>query len=204
MATAGTQATVTDANVVLGRLSTRGLLGGDMSLDVEASFRVVGEVARQLGCPIETAARGILDIMAANSVRAIRAISVERGHDPRDFALMPFGGAGPLHAEAVARALGIRTILVPLLPGILCAEGLLVAGRSEALVRSQRLLLDAAAPARWPRCRQSCAPRPRPGSMPRTSRRRTAASALWPTCAMPRRITNCRSRWGRLSAIWTR
>ncbi|MBU2963535.1 hydantoinase/oxoprolinase family protein [Citreicella sp. C3M06] len=142
----GSHATVTDANVVLGRLSTRGLLGGDMSLDVEASFRVVGEVARQLGCPIETAARGILDIMAANSVRAIRAISVERGHDPRDFALMPFGGAGPLHAEAVARALGIRTILVPLLPGILCAEGLLVAGRSEALVRSQRLPLDAAAP----------------------------------------------------------
>jgi N-methylhydantoinase A len=78
-------------------------------------------------------------------VRAIRAISVERGHDPRDFALMPFGGAGPLHAEACARALGIRQILVPLLPGILCAEGLLVAGRSESLVRSQRIALDATA-----------------------------------------------------------
>lgn len=138
----GDQATVTDANVVLGRLSTSGLLGGDMSLDVDASFRVVNKVAERLGVAVETAARGILDVMAANMVRAIRAISVERGHDPRDFALMPFGGAGPLHAEACARALGIRQILVPLLPGILCAEGLLVAGRSESLVRSQRIALD--------------------------------------------------------------
>ncbi|MBN9887267.1 hydantoinase/oxoprolinase family protein [Salipiger abyssi] len=143
----GDQATVTDANVVLGRLSTSGLLGGDMSLDVDASFRVVGKVAERLGVAVETAARGILDVMAANMVRAIRAISVERGHDPRDFALMPFGGAGPLHAEACARALGIKQILVPLLPGILCAEGLLVAGRSESLVRSQRIALnDAASP----------------------------------------------------------
>ncbi|ETA49654.1 hydantoinase/oxoprolinase family protein [Ponticoccus alexandrii] len=141
----GDQATVTDANVVLGRLSTSGLLGGDMSLDVDASFRVVGKVAEQLGVAVETAARGILDVMAANMVRAIRAISVERGHDPRDFALMPFGGAGPLHAEACARALGIRQVLVPLLPGILCAEGLLVAGRSESLVRSQRIPLTEAA-----------------------------------------------------------
>ncbi|WP_138471981.1 hydantoinase/oxoprolinase family protein [Poseidonocella sp. HB161398] len=141
----GTEATVTDANVVLGRLSTRGLLGGDMSLDAAASFRVVGKVADRLGMSVEAAARGILDVMAANMVRAIRAISVERGHDPRDFALMPFGGAGPLHGEACARALGIRQILVPLLPGILCAEGLLVAGRSESLVRSQRIALGAAA-----------------------------------------------------------
>lgn len=141
----GDQATVTDANVVLGRLSTSGLLGGDMSLDVEASFRVVGRVAEQLGCTVETAARGILDVMAANMVRAIRAISVERGHDPRDFVLMPFGGAGPLHAEACARALGIAQILVPLSPGILCAQGLLVAGRSESLVRSQRIALTPAA-----------------------------------------------------------
>ncbi|RWR48290.1 hydantoinase/oxoprolinase family protein [Sinirhodobacter ferrireducens] len=141
----GDQATVTDANVVLGRLSTSGLLGGDMSLDVDASFRVVGVVAARLGCTVETAARGILDVMAANMVRAIRAISVERGHDPRDFVLMPFGGAGPLHAEACARALGIRQILVPLSPGILCAQGLLVAGRSESLVRSQRIALNAAA-----------------------------------------------------------
>lgn len=144
----GTEATVTDANVVLGRLSTGGLLGGTMSLDVDAAFAAVGQVATRLGCSVEAAARGILDVMAANSVRAIRAISVERGHDPRDFALMPFGGAGPLHAEAVARALDIPQILVPLLPGILCAEGLLVAGRSEALVHSQHIALNSDAPAR--------------------------------------------------------
>lgn len=137
----GTKPTVTDANVVLGRLSTRGLLGGTMSLDTEASFRVVGEMAADLGLGIEQVARGILDIMSANMVRAIRAISVERGHDPRDFVLMPFGGAGPLHAEGCARALGISRILVPLLPGILCAQGLLVSDQSESFVRSQRIRL---------------------------------------------------------------
>ncbi|HET7408792.1 MAG TPA: hydantoinase/oxoprolinase family protein, partial [Paracoccaceae bacterium] len=71
--------------------------------------------------------------------RAIRTISVERGHDPRDFALMPFGGAGPLHANSCARALGIREIVVPFSPGILCAEGLLVADLTENYVRSQRV-----------------------------------------------------------------
>ncbi|HEY0213366.1 MAG TPA: hydantoinase/oxoprolinase family protein [Paenirhodobacter sp.] len=135
----GTEPTVTDANVVLGRLSTRGLLGGAMSLDTQASRRVVGQMADRLGLGLEQVARGILDIMSANMVRAIRAISVERGHDPRDFVLMPFGGAGPLHAEGCARALGIRRILVPLLPGILCAQGLLVSDRSENFVRSQRV-----------------------------------------------------------------
>lgn len=134
----GTEPTVTDANVVLGRLSAHGLLGGAMSLDVEASRRVVGALAGTLGFGIERAAIGILDIVSANMVRAIRAISVERGHDPRDFVLMPFGGAGPLHAEGCARALGIREILVPYSPGILCAQGLLVADRSESFVRSQR------------------------------------------------------------------
>ncbi|MDP3339260.1 hydantoinase/oxoprolinase family protein [Frigidibacter sp.] len=135
----GTEPTVTDANVVLGRLSTRGLLGGTMSLDTDASFRVVGEMAAQLGLSVEQVARGILEIMSANMVRAIRAISVERGHDPRDFVLMPFGGAGPLHAEGCARALGIGQILIPLLPGILCAQGLLVSDRSESFVRSKRI-----------------------------------------------------------------
>lgn len=139
----GTEPTVTDANVVLGRLSTRGLLGGAMSLDIEASRRVLGEMASKLGLGREQVARGILEIMSANMVRAIRAISVERGHDPRDFVLMPFGGAGPLHAEGCARALGIERILVPLLPGILCAQGLLVSDRSESFVRSHRLRLDA-------------------------------------------------------------
>lgn len=135
----GEELTVTDANVVLGRLSAHGLLGGAMSLDVEASRRVTAPVAERLGFTRERTAQGVLGIVTASMVRAIRAISVERGHDPRGFTLMPFGGAGPLHANAVARALGIREVLVPLTPGILCAQGLIVADLKEDFVRSRRL-----------------------------------------------------------------
>lgn len=138
----GEDPTVTDANVVLGRLSGRGLLGGAMALDEDAARRAVGKLAASLDFSMERAAQGILEIVSANMVRAIRAISVERGHDPRDFVLMPFGGAGPLHAEGCARALGIRRILVPLTPGILCAQGLLVADQSESFVRSQLTPID--------------------------------------------------------------
>ncbi|NDW05998.1 hydantoinase/oxoprolinase family protein [Jiella pacifica] len=137
----GTEPTVTDANVVLGRLSGHGLLGGSMTLDEDASRRAVGKIAERLGFTVERTAKGILDIVSANMVRAIRAISVERGHDPREFVLMPFGGAGPLHAEGCARALGIKEIIIPYSPGILCAQGLLVADRAESFVRSGRLAL---------------------------------------------------------------
>lgn len=143
----GDQLTVTDANVILGRLSSRGLLGGSMTLDAEASRAVATPIAEQLGFSVEKTAQGVLGIVTANMVRAIRAVSVERGHDPRQFTLMPFGGAGPLHANAVARALGIHEILVPLAPGILCAQGLVVADIKEDLVRSRRLpVLDESLP----------------------------------------------------------
>lgn len=135
----GTEPTVSDANLVLGRLSSRGLLGGAMGLDAGAARAVVGRIAERIGFAPERTARGILDIVTANMVRAIRAISVERGHDPREFVLMPFGGAGPLHASGCARALGMREIVVPHSPGILCAQGLLVADLAESWVRSQRL-----------------------------------------------------------------
>src|SRR5690606_11231908 len=105
----------------------------------EASYRAVGRIAKALEFTVERTAQGILDIVTANMVRTIRAISVERGHDPRDFVLMPFGGAGPLHANGCARAIGIREVVVPYSPGILCAEGLLVADLSESWVRSQRM-----------------------------------------------------------------
>lgn len=137
----GEDATVTDANLVLGRLSARGLLGGSMRLDVDAARRTVSRIADRVDFTVERTAQGILDIVTANMVRAIRTISIERGHDPRDFVLMPFGGAGPLHANNCARALGIREIVVPFSPGILCAEGLLVADLSESWVRSQRFAL---------------------------------------------------------------
>jgi N-methylhydantoinase A len=138
----GHQPTVTDANVVLGTLSPDGLLGGSMPVDVAAARKSIAPLAAHMRFSIERIADGILDIVTANMVRAIRAISVERGHDPRDFTLMPFGGAGALHARRVARELGIREILVPLSPGILCAQGLVVSDLKEDFVRSVRTLVE--------------------------------------------------------------
>lgn len=123
----GTAATVTDAHVVLGHLSD-GLLGGGMTLDETASREAVRRaVAEPLGLSAEAAARGILAIVDNNMVGALRVVSVERGHDPRDFTLVPFGGAGPLHGCSLASLLGIKRIMVPPAPGVLCADGLLAA-----------------------------------------------------------------------------
>ena len=138
----GAASTVTDANLLLGRLSTRGLLGGRMALDRNRSAEAFSPIARQLGYSVERTAHGVLGIVVANMVRAIRTISVERGHDPRDFALVAFGGAGPLHARDVAEALGIRDILVPAVPGIVCAQGLVIADRKEDFVLGRRVALD--------------------------------------------------------------
>jgi N-methylhydantoinase A len=132
----GNEATVTDANLGLGRLSPRGLLGGDMALDAGLARSAIARLAERLGFSIERTAHGMLGIVVANMVRAIRAISVERGHDPRAFTLLPFGGAGPLHATDVARSLGIRRCLVPFAPGILCAQGLIVSDLRETFVRT--------------------------------------------------------------------
>ncbi len=140
----GDQPTVTDANLFLGRLSPGGLLGGSMPLDVDAAQAVLEPVAKRLGFSCERAAHGILGLVVSNMVRAIRAISVERGYDPRQFALMPFGGAGPLHASDVARSLGIRTIIVPFAPGILCAQGLVVSDLKEDFVRTARTRAESA------------------------------------------------------------
>ena len=137
----GDAATVTDANLVLGRLSTGGLIGGRMRLDAAAARLVLAPAAERLGYPVERTALGVIGIVVANMVRAIRAVSVERGHDPRDYALMPFGGAGPLHAGDVARSLGMSEIIVPLSPGILCAEGLIVSDLKESFVKTVRLKL---------------------------------------------------------------
>jgi N-methylhydantoinase A len=123
----GSQATLTDAHVVLGHLPGD-LLDGRMALDATAAETAVhNSVAAPLGLDLHTAARGILAIADNAMVGAIRVISVERGHDPRDFALVAFGGAGPLHGCALAELLGIRTVVVPPSPGVLCAEGLLAA-----------------------------------------------------------------------------
>ncbi|MBM86370.1 MAG: methylhydantoinase [Rhodospirillaceae bacterium] len=138
----GEKPTVSDANLVLGRLSRRGLLGGKMPLNLRAAQNALAPIADQLGFSLERAAHGIISIVTANMVRAIRGISVERGLDPRDFSLVAFGGAGPLQARDVARGLGMREIVVPLAPGILCAQGLVVADQSENFVRTIRIKLD--------------------------------------------------------------
>jgi len=140
----GREPTVTDANLVLGRLSGRGLLDGAMALDASLAREAFAPTAERLGFDVERTAHGVLGIVVANMVRAIRTISVERGYDPRGFTLMPFGGAGPLHARDVAIALGMREILVPAAPGILCAQGLIVSDLKEDFVAGERILADAA------------------------------------------------------------
>lgn len=122
----GTEPTVTDAHLVLGHLVPH-LLGGAFALQTEPAYAAIRDrVAAPLGITIEDAARGILAVADNAMAGAIRVISVERGHDPRDFALVPFGGAGPLHGSAVARLMGMRRILIPPAPGVLSAIGLLV------------------------------------------------------------------------------
>ena len=138
----GTEPTVSDANLVLGRLPDS-LIGGAMRLDVELARQAIQPTADRLGFTVEKTALGILGIVVANMVRAVRSISVERGHDPRDFALMAFGGAGALHAGDVARELEMREIIVPPAPGILCAQGLVVSDLKEDFVATRRLPYDA-------------------------------------------------------------
>ena len=133
--------TVTDANLLLGRLSSRGLLGGRMALDRARAAEAFSSIAGRLGYSAERTAHGVLGVVVANMVRAIRTISVERGHDPRDFVLVAFGGAGPLHARDVADALGIREVLVPAVPGIVCAQGLAIADLKEDFVLGRRIAL---------------------------------------------------------------
>ncbi len=123
----GTYATVTDAHVVLGRIAATQLLGGAMSIDVERADTAVDRLARLLKLDRIDAAAGILRVANANMERAIRVVSVERGYDPRDFALVAFGGSGGLHACEIARELGIETVLVPEQAGALSALGMLMA-----------------------------------------------------------------------------
>ena len=115
--------TVTDANVVLGYLPTVARLGGDMPLDVARAETAVAQVANALDLPLLRAAEGIYNIVNENMYGALRLVSVEQGYDPRDFALMAFGGAGPLHANALGRLTGAWPVIIPPGPGVLCAYG---------------------------------------------------------------------------------
>jgi hypothetical protein len=119
----GREATVSDANLVLGRLPEE-LIGGGMRLDPRLAEEAIAPLAAKLDLSLRETALGIVRIVNANMMLAIRVVSIERGRDPRVFTLIPFGGAGALHAVEIARELGIRVILVPAAPGILCAEEL--------------------------------------------------------------------------------
>jgi len=131
----GDKPTVTDADLVAGRIIPENFLGGRMKLDPARAERAIAGLARGMETSSLEAARGVIRVVNANMERAIRVITVERGFDPRDFALLAFGGAGPMHACELARSLGIRHVVMPRSPGLLCAWGALSApiGREYSL-----------------------------------------------------------------------
>jgi N-methylhydantoinase A len=138
----GVEPTVTDANVVLGRLNPAYFLGGEIGLDVEGARNAIEErCAKPLGLSVTEAANGIVEIANAAMVNALHLISVQRGYDPRDFVLVGFGGAGPVHANALARDAEMPTLLIPPSPGIFSATGLLTTDlkRDAALTIMRRL-----------------------------------------------------------------
>jgi len=135
-------ATVTDANLVLGRLLASAFLGGKMHLDVDAAIAAVTRLARSLGLGVEQTAKGIIRIANEHMVQALRVISIQRGMNPQDFVLTSFGGAGGLHVCALADALGILKALVPLHAGVLSAFGMLVTPAGRQVSRTFLCLLE--------------------------------------------------------------
>jgi N-methylhydantoinase A len=133
----GNEPTVTDANVVLGRLDKNDFLGGSMKLDEDAAHRVIEELAGSLGMSKLEAAEGVLTVINSNMANAIRSRTVQKGIDPREFALVAFGGAGPLHGVEVAAMLGFREVIVPPYPGITSAMGLLTTDLKYDTIRTQ-------------------------------------------------------------------
>jgi N-methylhydantoinase A len=141
--TGGDQPTVTDANAVLGRVNPSFLLGGAMPLYLEKAREVIEKkIAGPLGIDLIRAAEGIITVVNANMIRGIRRVSVEKGYDPRDFALAAFGGAGPLHGVELAKALNMRRVIVPLYPGIASAFGMLSADVRHDYVQTKIGIAD--------------------------------------------------------------
>ena len=134
--------TVTDAHLVRGTLQSDGFLGGKMSVDLAAASNVIGEIAKKFNVELAEMADNIIRVAEANIVRAIQQVSTERGSDPREFALVPYGGAGPLHAARVAEDLNIDTVVVPPNAGVLSASGLLLSDYIHYRSQTKRLLLN--------------------------------------------------------------
>ena len=141
----GEDFTITDANLLLGRLPPAGLLGGAMALDAGRSRQAASAVAGAFGDDIEQAAQAVLDVAVANMERALRVVSVQRGFDPREFTLVAFGGAGPLHACALADAVDVPRVLVPMAPGVIAALGAAGSDLTATFARSVLLALDPSA-----------------------------------------------------------
>ncbi|MES9827230.1 MAG: hydantoinase/oxoprolinase family protein [Candidatus Thiodiazotropha sp.] len=139
----GTKVTVTDANLILGRLRSSAFLGGRMQLDMQAAEKAMGQLAQRLGLSLHRAAEGVIRVANEHMARALRVISIERGVDPRSFTLLSFGGAGGLHVCALADALGMRSALVPLNAGVLSALGMLATRPGRQLVHARLGLLQA-------------------------------------------------------------
>jgi len=132
----GKEPTITDANLLLGRLNPEYFLGGEFKLYPELAEKAVAKLARKLGMDLMAAANGIVEIANANMGGALRLVSVQRGFDPREFVLLAFGGAGPVHANALARDLSIPRVLIPMSPGVTSALGLLVSDIKHDYVRT--------------------------------------------------------------------
>ncbi|PGH12219.1 hypothetical protein AJ79_04399 [Helicocarpus griseus UAMH5409] len=131
----GTDPTVSDANLVLGYLPSK-LLGGSFKLDVAAAEAAIDSLATQMGLPRDKTAEGIISMVNEKIYGAVRLVSIEQGHDPRDFALVAYGGAGPMHANAVGKLLGAWPVIVPPAPGVLCAQGDATTKMSHTLSKS--------------------------------------------------------------------
>ena len=138
----GTQVTVTDANLLLGRIPENTLLGGYLPLDVQAAEQVVSKLAKEMGCDVLEAARGIVRLANEHMARALRVISVERGYDPADYALLCFGGAGGLHACDLAELLNMERIIIPARSGVFSAMGMLVSEPGRELSQAVLAPLD--------------------------------------------------------------
>ncbi|MCC7274727.1 MAG: hydantoinase/oxoprolinase family protein, partial [Alphaproteobacteria bacterium] len=138
----GTEATVTDAQVILGAVRPEAFLGGRMAIDPALARRAFAPLAERFGLSIEAMAESAIKLVNANIVRAIQLVSTERGKDPRDYALLPFGGAGPLHAAPIADELGARTILVPPNPGVISAYGLIASDFTKYATLTSQMPLE--------------------------------------------------------------